>query len=110
MSLPPDLLFLGMLPSSALAAVARDKTARLDEVCRDLITCRVTVEAGPAHTDGQRFAVRIDVTWPGHEMAVDHIENPDANVALHEAFDAITRRVEDAQRRARVLAQAHGEP
>jgi ribosome-associated translation inhibitor RaiA len=110
MTLPLDLLFLGMLPSPALSAVARDKVAHLEHVCRDLITCRVTIESEAARRDGPHFAVRIDVTWPGHEMAVDRMESPDANVALHDAFDAITRRVEEAQRRARVLAQAvHGE-
>jgi len=111
MKLPLDLRVLGMDPSPALEAAARERAERLDRFCTDITSCRVTVEALHKHQrQGHPFAVRIDVTRPGQELVVDRIEAEDAYVALRDAFDAMTRRLEESQRRTRVIEQAQPHP
>ena len=97
-----DLRFLGMDASPAVAAVAREKAAKLEQFRPDLISCRVTVELLHKHKHhGRPYAVRIDVTVPGHELSVDRVQDEDVYVALRDAFDDMRRQLEDSARRDR---------
>ena len=111
MKQPLEVRFLGMEPSEAVEAAARDKAAKLDHFCRDLMSCRVTIELLHKHKhQGQPFGVRIDVTLPGHELSVDRVQHEDVYVALRDAFDDMRRQVEDAVRRTRGQEKAHAVP
>jgi ribosome-associated translation inhibitor RaiA len=102
MKQPLELRFLGMEPSAAVEAAARDKADKLDQFCGELMACRVTVEAMHKHKrHGRPFAVRVNVTLPGHELSVDRVQDEDVYVALRDAFDDMRRQVEDAARRMR---------
>ena len=100
MKQPLQIRFLGLEPPPALESAAREKAAKLDRFCPDLMSCRVTVELTQTR-QGRRFAVRVDVTLPGHELVVDRVHDEDAHVAMCDAFDDITRQIEDAVRRSR---------
>lgn len=115
MKQPLEIRFLGLSPSPAVEAAARQKAAALDRFCDTLMSCRVTIELQHKHQQqGRPFAVRIDVTLPGSELVVDRVENEDAHVALRDAFDNMTRQLQDVQRRERdarrLQPQAAGEP
>jgi ribosome-associated translation inhibitor RaiA len=111
MKQPLEVRFLGMEPSEAVEAAAREKAAKLDLFCRDLMSCRVTIELLHKHKhQGQPFGVRIDVTLPGHELSVDRVQHEDVYVALRDAFDDMRRQVEDAVRRTRGQEKAHSVP
>ena len=99
MKLPLDLRFIGMAPSPALAEAVQGKVAQLDRFGADLVGCRVTIEQEHKHQhQGRPFAVRIDLTLPGQELAINRVQDEDAYVALRDAFDAARRKVEDAVR------------
>jgi ribosome-associated translation inhibitor RaiA len=103
-----QIVFLGMDPSPAVEAAAREKAAKLDRFRADLMSCRVTIELRHKHKhQGAPCAVRIDVTAPGHELCVDRVADEDVYVALREAFDDMRRRIEDSVRRDRGQQKVH---
>lgn len=103
-----NLQFQGMGPSEAIETAVREKAAKLDRFRDDLMSCRVVVEQVHKHQQqGRQFAVRIDVTLPGHELIVDHVQDEDVYVALRQAFDGMKRRIEDGARRDRGQVKQH---
>jgi ribosome-associated translation inhibitor RaiA/cold shock CspA family protein len=111
MKLPPQIRFVGMEPSDAVESAARRKAEKLDLLCPDIMSCRVTIEELHKHQrQGRPFAVRIDVTLPEHELSVDRVHDEDAYVALREAFDDMKRKVEDVVRRRRGQEKLHATP
>lgn len=111
MKQPLDIRFLGLEPSPAVEAAARDKAARLDRFFPALMACRVTIELEHRHKhQGKPYAVRIDVTLPGHELGIDRVQDEDVYVALRDAFDAMRRRIEDTARSMRGQEKLHPTP
>ncbi|MEJ8837297.1 HPF/RaiA family ribosome-associated protein [Ramlibacter sp. AN1133] len=108
MKLPLDLRFIGMAPSQALEDAVKGKVAQLDRLGSDVIACRVTIEQEHKHAQqGRPFAVRIDVTLPGQQVAVNRVQDEDAYVALRDAFDAARRQVEETVRIRRGEVKQH---
>jgi ribosomal subunit interface protein len=96
----PDIRFNGMEPSGALASAAREKAAKLDLFCPVITACHVVIELAHKHRrQGRPFAVRLDVTLPGHRLAVSRVEHEDVYVALRDAFDHMRRQLEDTMRK-----------
>lgn len=111
MKQPLELRFIGMEPSEAVESAARAKAAKLDHFRPDLMACRVTVELAAKHQNqGKTFAVRVDVTVPGHELSVDRVHDEDVYVALREAFDDLKRQLQDSARRVQGQVKAHPLP
>ena len=74
MKLPVDIRFIGVAPSEALEAAARERIARIEHQCTDLMGWRVASEQPHRHRQqGREFAVRIDVSLAGHELAVERV-------------------------------------
>jgi len=95
-----QIRFLGMSASESIESLVRTKAGKLDQFCADIVSCRVTIEQTHKHQQhGRPFAVRLDLTMPGHELCVDRIENEDVYVALRDAFDGMTRQLEDVVKR-----------
>ncbi|HWI81139.1 HPF/RaiA family ribosome-associated protein [Ramlibacter sp.] len=93
----PDIRFIGMEPSDALASTVREKTAKLELFCPQIMACRVTIEQPHRHRNqGRAFTVRLDLTLPGRELAVSRVEQEDVYVALRDAFDHMKRQLEAA--------------
>jgi ribosomal subunit interface protein len=102
MKQPLQIQFRGMQVSPALEAAAREKASKLDQFTPNLMSCRVVIELEQKHQQqGRPYGVSIDLTMPGQELRVDKVDNEDVYVALRDAFDAMTRRLEDTVRRAR---------
>lgn len=100
MQLPVQIQFRDTEPSPALEANVRDRIAKLEQFAQNLMSCRVVIELEQKHQhQGRPFAVNIDVTMPGHELRVDKVHHEDAYVAVRDAFDAMTRQLEDTVRR-----------
>jgi ribosomal subunit interface protein len=98
----PDIRFIGIEPSGALASAAREKVAKLELFCPDIMACHVVIELTHKHRhQGRPFSVRLNLTLPGHELAATRVENEDVYVALRDAFDDMRRQVEDTMRRMR---------
>lgn len=111
MKQPLDLRFIGMAPSPALEESVRAKVAQLDRSGDEIVACRVTIEQEHKHQQqGRPFGVRIDLTLPGQEIAVNRVRDEDAYVAVRDAFDAARRQVEEALRIRRGEVKQHPAP
>jgi ribosome-associated translation inhibitor RaiA len=94
-------------PSEAVEAAVREKAAKLDEFCDDIMSCRVMVESPHRHHHtGKLYHLRIDLTVPGDEIVIKRDPSEDAThedvyVVIRDAFDAAKRQLEDYVRRRR---------
>jgi ribosomal subunit interface protein len=76
-----------------------------------IIKCRVVLKISQNHKhQGKLFNVRISVTVPRKELVVTHQENENMNVAIRDAFDALTRQLEDYVRCRRGDVKTHDLP
>jgi ribosomal subunit interface protein len=75
------------------------KAKKLERFYDRLTSCRVVID-GP---EGQRknglpFRVRIHLGVPGSEITIDRQQQEDLTAAIHAAFDAATRKLQDYAR------------
>jgi ribosome-associated translation inhibitor RaiA/cold shock CspA family protein len=111
MKQPLQIVFHGLEPSAAVEGAATEKAAKLDRFCPQIMTCRVGIELAHKHRhQGRTYAVRIDVTVPGHELTVDRVQHEDVYVALRDAFDDMRRQIEDEVRLERGQQKQHPIP
>ncbi|MCW5610482.1 MAG: ribosome-associated translation inhibitor RaiA [Rubrivivax sp.] len=109
MKLPVQVVFRDMAPLPSLEGELRERAARLDRFAPDLTSCQIVVEAsGGRHRQGHRYTVRIDLRLTGAEIvAGEHQADEDIGRAVHGAFDAATRQLEDLVRRRRGQVKQH---
>ena len=116
MKLPLEINFRNLAPSAAIETAVRKRAAKLDRFCEDIMRCRVTIEAPHRHRHkGKLYSVRIDVTVPNDELVVARAPDRDQShedvyVAIRDAFDAMTRRLEDYVRVRRGRTKTHEVP
>ena len=113
---PIQVVFHNLDPSPAIEAAIRERAAKLDRLCSEVIGCRVVVESPHRHQrHGKLYTVRIDVTVPNVELVVtrepgeDHAHG-DVYVAIRDAFDAMRRQLEDYARLRRRQVKRHSMP
>lgn len=116
MKLPLQITFRNLDRSEAMEAQIQKKAEKLDQVCDDIMGCRVMVEARHRnHHKGNLYHVRLDITVPERELVVsrDPQENhahEDAYVAIRDAFEAARRQLEDYVHRRRRKVKHHDVP
>jgi ribosome-associated translation inhibitor RaiA len=99
MKLPLEIFFQGIAPSDAIRAAVRRHAAKLERLCPDIMRCRTSVVLNDKHKhQGKPMRVRIDLTIPGRELVSNREYNEDAYVAIHNAFDDMSRMLEDVVR------------
>ena len=99
MQLPLRITLRNIAKSEAVEAEIRKRAAKLDRYHRHIVSCRVVVEIPSRHKhQGKEFVVRLDIKVPGSEIVVNHDHHQDLYIALHEAFQAARRRLEDNAR------------
>jgi hypothetical protein len=131
--IPIQVTFHGLSHSDALEAVVRERTGWLEQFHPRIVRCHVTLEQPHRHRhDGRHVHVRIELTVPGgapivvsrepslhgalrdaeeeaHRKDADiEGEHQYAVVAVHRAFDAARRRLEDVARKQRGDVKTHG--
>jgi ribosomal subunit interface protein len=116
MQLPLEITFRGMSHSDAVEAKIREKTAKLEQFCDHIISCKVAVELEHHHQhQGNLFHVRIDLSVPNKHIVVsrehhDKQAHEDMYVALRDAFDAAKRQLEEYARIQRGETKKHQAP
>jgi ribosome-associated translation inhibitor RaiA len=102
---PVEVVFRNLDPSPAIETLVRQKAAKLAQFAPRLMNCRVVVALpNRRHQQGKIFAVSIELEMPNGSLWVnrtppmDH-SHEDVRVAIHDAFDAGKRRLQDAVRR-----------
>jgi ribosomal subunit interface protein len=105
MQLPLQLSFHEVAHSESVELHVRKRAAKLDQFFDRVTSCRVAVEAPHRHRHyGKRYRVRIDITIPGHEIAIarnpaQNLKHEDLHATIDDAFDDAERRLEDASKR-----------
>jgi ribosomal subunit interface protein len=111
MRLPLQVTFRNFPPSEAIEANINEKAAKLDRYYDRIMSCRVVVDSTQRRRhQGKLYGVRIDITVPRKELAVTREENEDVYVAIRDAFDVASRRLEEHARRERGDVKIHQEP
>jgi ribosome-associated translation inhibitor RaiA len=110
MKKPLDLRFIGLAPSEAVESAVRTRIEQVERVCADITGWRVAIEQEHRHQhQGREFAVRVDVTLPGQELALTHFRDEDVYIALRDAFDAARRKIEEVMRMRRGEVKQHAQ-
>ena len=108
MQTPLQITIRDIEHSEALETRIRDKAKKLEEFFKNIMSCRVVVEAPHKHHhQGKQFNVRIDIGVPGNEIVVNRDHHEDVYVALRDAFDAAKRKLEDYVRITRGDIKTH---
>jgi cold shock CspA family protein/ribosome-associated translation inhibitor RaiA len=131
---PVRIAFHNLEPSESLEQAIRDRAADLDRYHPQIIGCRVLVDVPHRHRErGRHVKVRVELSLPGEDVVVSHeptlypalkdaegealhkaedVEavHKHAAVAIHEAFDAARRGLQDVIRRQRGDVKAHEPP
>lgn len=96
--------------TEAIESHIRKRTDKLSQFYDRINSCRVVVEIPQKHKhQGKLFNVRIDLTVPGKELAVNRKSNPDIYVAIRDAFDALERQLEEHARKRHGQVKSHDE-
>jgi ribosomal subunit interface protein len=111
MKLPLQVTFRNIPSSEAIETHINEKAAKLDRFYDRIMGCRVVVESTQRRRhQGKLYGVRIDITVPRKELAVTREENEDVYVAVRDAFDVASRRLEEHARRERGDVKIHQGP
>lgn len=105
MPIPLKLVDYGKLLSPSLAEHVRERTDKLGHFFERVKACRVTVDGPGQHALKGRFRVRINVSVPGSEIAINRQSGADLGMAIRESFDAADQRLEDYVRLQRKSAR-----
>jgi ribosomal subunit interface protein len=115
MQIPLQISFSNMTASDAVRTRIEELAARLDRFHDRIVSCHVVVSApNRRQRKGRLYKISIDLTLPGSQIAVnrspteDHAHE-DIYVAIRDAFDAVTRRLEDTARLSRGDVKRHEE-
>ncbi|NIR29669.1 MAG: HPF/RaiA family ribosome-associated protein [Gammaproteobacteria bacterium] len=102
-----ELSFRDMEPSPAIEQRVRKLATKLEDLCEDLTSCRVVVEAPHRHhRRGNLYHVRVDLTVPGEELVASRDpakrhRREDVYAAIRDAFDAARRQLQEYKDRQR---------
>jgi cold shock CspA family protein/ribosome-associated translation inhibitor RaiA len=116
MQLPLQITFRGMDPSPTIESRIREKAETLQRFHPRIMGCRVVIEDQHRHHQkGRLFHIRIDLTVVGKEIVIsrDAGENhahEDPYVTIRDAFDEVTRQLEDHARIRRRNTKTHEVP
>jgi len=103
MNIPLQIHFRDMVPLAGLEAEIRRRAERLGPWTREVTRCEVTVESQDSrHRQGHEYRVKLHVRVPDGEFSAGGRQgHEDPVVAMHEAFAALERQIEDWERRRR---------
>jgi ribosome-associated translation inhibitor RaiA len=108
MKTPLQIVMRHIEHSGALEERIREHVARLESFHPHIVSCRVLVEPLRRHDrHGRAFQVRIDVRVPGKDYIATRRDDVDVFLALHEAYHAARRQLEDDIRQKRGEVKQH---
>ena len=116
MQLPLQITLRHMETSEALETRIREKVAKLEQFCEQIIACRVMIEASHHHHHkGYTYHARFDISLPGKEIVVSkdrgqHHQHEDVYVALRDAYEAARRQLAACIAKQKKQVKAHEVP
>jgi ribosome-associated translation inhibitor RaiA len=109
MKLPLQIVYRDVVPLPSLEPEIRRLAAKLDQWTPDVMSCHVAVEstANRRH-QGHPYSVKVSVRVPDAEIvASTHHTDQEIQRAVHGAFDAVGRQLEDYARERRGQVKQH---
>jgi ribosomal subunit interface protein len=104
----PQITYRGMAHSPAMDERINELAAKLDDLHPKITRCHVVVDETDRHKHkGNLFEVRVDLHVPGSEIVATRQSHTDAYAAIGDAFDVVTRQLEDTVRRQRGEVKNH---
>lgn len=92
----------------SLETEIRERVAKLERFCSDIIDCEVAIEAPVGHHQkGGPYKVRIDLQVKGAELAISNQSAEQLQIAIRDAFEAARRKLEDHSRRMQRETKRH---
>ena len=116
MQIPLQIRFQNLEQSDFIEAAVRKHAKKLEQFRDDIVSCRITVESPHKHQrKGRLFRVVITIRTRGDEIAIsrmpdDQQAHEDIYVAIHDAFDAARRQLQDRTDIRRGFVKAHWTP
>jgi ribosomal subunit interface protein len=112
MQVPLQISFHGMDPSDWIEQRVREKVAKLEKYYRQIISCRVAIEAAHKQPHKSSLQVMVTVHLRGHELVAKrerrhHASRDDAYQAINETFDVMMRQLEEQVRVQRHDVKVH---
>ena len=105
MAIPLKLVDHGKLLTEGLAEHIRERSEKLGHFFDRIKGCRVTVDGPGEHPLHGRIRVRINLSLPDGQIAINRQSGADLPMAIRESFDAADQQVEDYVRRGRDRAR-----
>ena len=94
--LPIQITSHDMPISATLEDQIHKRVKKLNQFYKRISSCRVVIDLPQKHKhQGKLFNVRIDITVPGKELVVTRKQDQDIYVAIRDAFNAISRQLEE---------------
>lgn len=112
MSIPLHIQFLNIPASEAVEADVRRRAEKLGQLSERITRCDVVIETSGKHKQhGHLYEVRIDLVAHGAEIVLNRVHpNEDVYVAVRDAFDAATRKLQEHIRVERGDVKQHEAP
>lgn len=96
MQVPVQITFRDVKHSAEVSDHIHQKVDKLNQLTDMLISCHVVVEFACKHQQsGNLYSVRVVVNAPNKELVSTHNHDENMYVAIREAFDDITRQIEE---------------
>lgn len=109
MNTPLQISFHNLPHSPIIEEAVRESAARLEEIHDRIVSIAVIVDQPHRHhQEGNLYEVRIDLTVPGGELAVRREQaGGELRMAIHEAFEEMSRQLEEFLGRRRGFVKMH---
>lgn len=96
MQVPLEIDFRNVKRSDAVSEHIHEKADKLEQFSHHIISCHVTLEqTQPSESNHTFYRTNILVEVPGKELDASHDSDENLYVTIKEAFQKITRQVED---------------
>ena len=106
MQIAAEITYKDVTKTPELDALIHRKIAKLEKLCRSMISCRVAIETPQKHPNkGNPYQVRIDMTIPpAHELVAKHLSGKGdmydpLEVIITKTFHAAERQLKELSRR-----------
>jgi len=108
MQIPPIVQARELDLPPSLNAQVHEQALALERYYSPIIRCRVTLEGpGRHHRQGGPYEARIDLRVPGGDLLIERQRAGQLQAAIHQAFSAARRQLEDYARRQRGDVKRH---
>jgi len=106
--LPVQITVRGFPITPAIEALTRKKVEKLEQFYGRICACRVVLDFQQKNKhQGKLFSAHIDLTVPGKELVVTRKYNEDIYIAIRDAFQALTRQLEEHSRKRHGRVKTH---